>query len=137
MRILDEIGEGRDSAAGSIAPVIGHDQVHLALMIKGRDLIVIAHHLTVPMKKKDPWPFVLAHVKATRDGYAVRDPYGEVEGISRAWGEILTGIKDKLPQERLVEGRIINHTLQFSTIWPQREGVSSISYDLDDTLFHC
>jgi len=42
-----------------------------------------------------------------------------------------------LPQERLVEGKIINHKLKFSTIWRQREGVPSISYDLDDTLFHC
>jgi hypothetical protein len=117
MRILNEIGEGRDSAAGSVTPVIGDDQVRPDLMIKGSDLIVIAHHLTVPVEKKNPWPFVVAHVKTTRDGYPVRDPYGKVEGISRAWGEILTGVKDKLPQKRLIKGSIINHKFKFSTVW--------------------
>jgi hypothetical protein len=109
-RILNEIGEGGGSAAGSITPVIGYDQVHLALMIKGRDLVIIAHHLAVPVKKKDPGPFVLSHVETTRDSDTARHPYGEVKGVSRARGKIITGIEDELSQKRLVEKGIINHT---------------------------
>jgi hypothetical protein len=125
--ILNEIGEGRGSGTCSITPVVGHDQVHLPLVIKGRNLIIIAYHFTVPVKKKNPWPFALTHVKATSDGDTARDPYGEVKGIPRAWGKIFTGIKDKLPQKRLIEGRIVNHVSQFSTFLGKREGLLSVS----------
>jgi hypothetical protein len=84
MGIVNEIGEGRNTIAGSVAPVIGNDQVKLLLMIKGRYLIIIAHHLTIPMEKKNPWPFVVTHVKAARDRNMIPKRYGDVEGISRA-----------------------------------------------------
>src|SRR4030042_4515550 len=126
MRILNEVGEGGGSAAGSIAPVIGHDQVHLALMVEGGDLIIIARHLAVPVKKKNPRPFALAHVETTRDGYTVRNPYGEVKGVSRARGKIFTGIKNKLSQKRLVEKGIINHSIKFSILLGKRKGFPSI-----------
>jgi hypothetical protein len=132
MRILNEIGDGRGSAADSITPVIGNNQVHSSLMIKRSDLIVIAYHLTVPVEKKNPWPFVFAHVKTASDGYTARDPYGEVKGIPRAWGKIFAGIKDKFLQKRLVEKRIINHKVKFSTISEKREGLLSVSCGLDD-----
>jgi hypothetical protein len=96
MRILDEIGEGRGSSASAITPVIGHDQVHPLLMIKRRDLIIIADHFTIPVEKKKPWPFVLARIKTTRDGNAVSNPNRMVKGISGARGKIFTGIKNKL-----------------------------------------
>jgi hypothetical protein len=65
-------------------------------MIEGRDLVIIAHHLTIPVEKKKPWPIVLARIKTTRDGNAVSNPYRKVNGISGARGEIFTGIKNKL-----------------------------------------
>jgi hypothetical protein len=68
---------------------------------------------------------MMSHVKPTRDGNAVRNRYGEVKGISRAWGEIFTGVENKLQQKRLVEGRIINHESKFSTLLGRREGVPS------------
>jgi hypothetical protein len=85
-------------------------------MIKGGDLIIIDHHLAVPVKKENPWPFVLAHVETTRDGYTVRDPYRKVKSVSVAWGKIFTGIKNELPQKRLVEKGIINHNYKFSIL---------------------
>jgi hypothetical protein len=91
-------------------------------MIDGGDLIIIAHHLAVPVKKKNPWPFALARVETTRDGYIVRNPYGEVKGVSRAWGKIFTGIKNKLSQKRLVEKGIINHSIKFSILLGRRKG---------------
>jgi hypothetical protein len=51
MGILSEMGKGRGPCAGSIAPVIGHDQVHLLLVVKSRDLIIITHHLPIPVEK--------------------------------------------------------------------------------------
>jgi hypothetical protein len=48
------------------------------------------------MEKKNPWPFAMPHVKAAGDGDTLSDPYGKIETISRAWGEILTGIENKL-----------------------------------------
>jgi hypothetical protein len=105
-------------------------------MIKGRDLIIIAHHLAIAVKKKNPWPFVLAHVKTTRDGDTVRNPYGEVKAISMAWGKIFTGIKNKLSEKRLVEEGIINHNFKFSILLGRRKGSPSIFYPLDDTLSH-
>jgi len=95
-------------------------------MIEGGDLIIIAHHLAVPVKKKNPWPFVLAHVETTRDGYTVRNPYGEVKAVSRAWGKIFAGIKNKLSQKRLVEKVIINHGIKFSILLGRRKGSPSI-----------
>jgi hypothetical protein len=80
-------------------------------MIKGRDFVIIARYFPIAVEKKKPWPLVLARVKTTRDGNAVGDPYGMVESISGARGEIFTGIKNKLSQQRLVERGIINHTL--------------------------
>ena len=133
MRILGEIGEGRGSSAGSITPVIGHDQVDPLLVIKRRDLVIIADHFTIPVEKKKPWPFVLARIKTTRDGNAVSNPNRMVKGISGARGKIFTGIKNKLSQKRLVEGRIIDHAFQFSTISGKREGRLSIFCGLDDS----
>jgi hypothetical protein len=95
-------------------------------MIKGRDLIIIAHHLAVPVEKKDPWPFVLAQVETARDGDTVRHPYEEVKGVSRAWGKIITGIEYELSQKRLVEKGIINHNLKFSMLSERRKGSPSI-----------
>jgi hypothetical protein len=80
-------------------------------MVKEGDLIIIAHHLAVPVKKKNPWPFVLAHVETARDSYAIRNPYGKIKGISRAWSKIFARIKNKLPQIRLVKQGIINHSV--------------------------
>jgi hypothetical protein len=37
----------------------------------------------------------MPHVKATKDGGAFPSFYGEVEGVFRAKGEILPGIKNK------------------------------------------
>jgi hypothetical protein len=51
----------------------------------------------------------MPHVKTARDGNTVPNPYGEVEGIFRAGSEILSGIKNKLQEKGLVEGRIIRH----------------------------
>jgi hypothetical protein len=104
-------------------------------MVKEGDLIIIAHHLAVPVKKKNPWPFVLAHVETTKDGYTVRNPYGEVKGVPRAWGEIFTGIKNKLSQKRLVEKGIINHGIKFSILLRRRKGSPSIFFHLDGTGF--
>jgi len=95
-------------------------------MIKGRDLVIIAHHLAVPVKEKDPWPFVLSHVETTRDGDTARHPYGEVKGVSRARGKIITGIEDELSQKRLVEKGIINHKIEFSILSGWRKGSPSI-----------
>jgi len=78
---------------------------------------------------------VLAHVETARDGCTVRNPYGEVKGISRAWGKISTGIKNKLSQKRLVERRIINHELKFSTISAKREEFLSIFSTLTILFF--
>jgi hypothetical protein len=105
-------------------------------MIKRRDLIIIAHDLAIAVKKKNPWPFVLAHVKTTRDGNAVSHPNKKVKSISRARGEIFTGIKNKLSQKRLVERRIISHNFIFSILLGRRKGTPSIFYPLDDTLSH-
>jgi hypothetical protein len=80
-------------------------------MIKWRDLVIIARHLAIAVKKKDPWPFVLAHVETTRDRDTVRHRYREVKGVSRAWGKILTGIENELPEKRLIKERIINHKI--------------------------
>jgi outer membrane receptor for monomeric catechols len=51
MGILSEIGEGGDATADSVTPVIGHNQVQSLFVIKERDLIIIADHLTIPMEK--------------------------------------------------------------------------------------
>jgi hypothetical protein len=51
MGVLSEIGEGRDPATDPVTPVIGHDQVQSLLVIKGRNFIVIAHHLTISVKE--------------------------------------------------------------------------------------
>jgi hypothetical protein len=68
----------------------------------------------------------MTRVKAARDGNAVPHHYGEIEGISRAWGKILPGVKNKLQQEGLVEGGIINHNPKFSTLLGRRKGSPSI-----------
>jgi len=96
MCILNKIGEGRDPGAGPITPVIGHNEINFLLMVKGRDLVIIAHHLTIPVEKKNPWPFVMPDVEAAKDGYPISHQNREVEGICRAWGEILARIKNKL-----------------------------------------
>jgi hypothetical protein len=95
-------------------------------MIKGGDLIIIADHLAVAVEKKDPWPFVLAHVETTGEGDTFRHPYEEVKGVSRARGKIFTGIKNKLSQKRLVEKGIINHNIKFSILLGWRKGSPSI-----------
>jgi hypothetical protein len=68
----------------------------------------------------------MAGVKAARDGGAVLHRYGEIEGISRAWAKILPGIENKLQQEWLVEGGIVNHDSKFSTILGRRKESPSI-----------
>jgi hypothetical protein len=45
------MGEGRGSGAGSIAPVIGYDKVRFLLVVKGRNLIIITHHLPIPVEE--------------------------------------------------------------------------------------
>jgi hypothetical protein len=65
-------------------------------MVKGRDLIVIADHLAISMKKQNPRPFVMSHVKATGDGGPSHNSHGEVESIFRAGSKVLAGIKNEL-----------------------------------------
>jgi hypothetical protein len=126
MRILNEIGEGRGSGTGSVTPVIGHDQIHLPLMIKEGNLIIIAHHFAIPVEKKNPWPFVLAPVETTRNGHAFRNSYGKINRVPGAWSQIFTGVKNELPQNGLVKKGIINHNIKFSILLRRRKGFSSI-----------
>jgi hypothetical protein len=51
MGILSKVSEGGNPTTYPITSVIGNDQVQPLLVEKGRDLIVIAYHLTIPMKK--------------------------------------------------------------------------------------
>jgi hypothetical protein len=81
MCILNKIGEGRDPGAGPITPVVGHNEINFLLMVKRRDLVIITHHLTIPVKKKKPWPFVMPRVESARDGNTLSDQNREVEGI--------------------------------------------------------
>jgi hypothetical protein len=68
---------------------------------------------------------MMPHVKAAGDGDALPNPYGVVETISRAWGEILTGIKNESQYGGVVDQRIINHRFKFSIKRKNREeGVS-------------
>jgi hypothetical protein len=78
-------------------------------MIKGRDLIVVAHHLTISVEKQNPRPLRMAHVKSAGDRGLVLNRNGDVKGILRTRGDILTGIKDITEDGRLVEGRVIDH----------------------------
>ena len=49
--ILSEIGESGNPAAYSVAPVISNHQVQPLLMIEEGDLIIVAHHLAIPMEE--------------------------------------------------------------------------------------
>jgi hypothetical protein len=111
MAIVNETREGWNSTAGSITSVISNDEVEVPLMIKGRDLIIVAHHFTISVEKQDPRPLMMAHVKSARDRGLVCNKDGDVKGILRTQGEILTRIKDISEDGRLVEGRIIDHGL--------------------------
>jgi len=109
MTIVNETREGWNPAAGSITSVISNDGVEFPLMIEGRDLIIVTHHFTISVEEQDPRPLLMAHVKSAGDGGLVSNRDGDVKGILRAQGEILTGIKDISEDGGLVEKRIIDH----------------------------
>jgi len=96
MGILNEIGECRGSGTGSITSIVGHDQVYFPLMVKRRNLVIIAYDLAIPVEIQNPRPFAMACVKSAGDGDIIPDRNREVEGIFRAGGKILSGIKDEL-----------------------------------------
>jgi hypothetical protein len=96
MSIPGKSGQTRPPRAGSISSVIRNDEVNLLLMIQGGDLIIIAYHLTVSMKKENPGPFVMALVKAGNNRNVVLDGGRKVESIASARGDVLTGIKNEV-----------------------------------------
>jgi hypothetical protein len=65
-------------------------------VVKRRNLVIIAYHLSIPVEVQNPRPFAMARVKAAEDGNIVPNRHREVEGIFRAGGKILPGIKDEL-----------------------------------------
>jgi hypothetical protein len=65
-------------------------------MIKGRDLIVIAHHFAISVKEQDPWSFGVAQVETARDENTFPYRHRMVKGILRTGSEVLTGIEDVL-----------------------------------------
>jgi hypothetical protein len=65
-------------------------------MIKGRDLIVIAHHFAISVKEQDPWSLGVAHVETAQDENTFPSPDREVKGILRTGSKVLPGIKDVL-----------------------------------------
>jgi hypothetical protein len=48
------------------------------------------------MKKENPRPFALSHVKATGDGDSALNFYGKIEGVRGTRSKILAGIKNEL-----------------------------------------
>jgi hypothetical protein len=91
-------------------------------MVDGRDFIIITHHFPVPMKKQDPWPFVMPHVETAKDGSTLPDLYGEVKAILGARAEILAGIKNESQYRGVIDQRIISHQFKFSIKRKNREG---------------
>jgi hypothetical protein len=63
------------------------------------------------VEKKNPWPFVMAHVKAARDRGLVSNRDGEIKCVLRTQGDIPAGIEDVSQSGGLVKGRIIDHEL--------------------------
>jgi hypothetical protein len=65
-------------------------------MIEGRDLIIIAHHFAISVKKQDPWCFVVAHVETAGDENTSPNRYREVKGILGTGSKVLPRIEDVL-----------------------------------------
>ncbi len=73
MGIVDEVRKRRGSGAGSITSIVGHDQVYFFLVVKTRNLVIIAHDLAIPVEIQNPRPFAMARVEATGDGDIILD----------------------------------------------------------------
>jgi hypothetical protein len=91
---MDKMGQCRAPTTGTVAAVIGHDQVEPVLGVKRRYVIVVANNLAVSMKEDDPRPAIMAGIEAACDGYTIIDMDCLVKGIARRTNVGVTRIKD-------------------------------------------
>jgi len=68
----------------------------------------------------------MPHIKTAEDGSTSADLYGEVEAIFRAEGIILTGVKNKSQEGRVVDQGIVDHIFQCIIKGEKREGGVSL-----------
>jgi hypothetical protein len=66
------------------------------LVVERRNFVIITYHLPIPVEIQNPRPYGMAGVKAAGYGDIIPHPHGHVEGVFRARGGILPGIKYEL-----------------------------------------
>jgi hypothetical protein len=72
----------------------------------------------------------MPHIKTAEDGSTSADLYREVKAIFRAEGIILTGVKNKSQEGRMVDQGIVDHTFKCIIKGEKREGGVSLAKNL-------
>ena len=69
--VSDHCREGRSTGARAISPIIGHKEVYLSLIIERRQVVVVAHDLSISVKIEEIWGIFAGNVETASDHYPI------------------------------------------------------------------
>ena len=96
MRVLEHGGNRRAAGAVSIAPIINGQKINALRIVLGADIVVIAYHLAIAMKKKKiNRSRVSGQKKSTPEHHPCFHLYPVILGADRRRGEVLPWIKER------------------------------------------